>query len=113
MAIERTFEARWALRCWVIAVLIFVASFVAGIVTANAGPGGDTTAAWGPIIFPLYASLLYTPLLLVALMFSVRSIRAEGAQPRTVATLVLCILSLLPSAAILSVVILLLVQSVG
>ena len=113
MAVERTFEARWSLRLWVIAVLVFVAAFTAGIVVANASPGGDTTAAWGPVIFPLYASLIDTPLLLVALMFSVRSVRAEGARPRTVTTLVLCILSLLPSAAILSVVILLLVQSAG
>ena len=104
MAAERSFQSRWSLRFWAIAIVLFFGSFVVGIIAANASPGGDTVAAWGPIIFPLYSSLICTPLLVIALVLSVRTLRAEGAGARSIITLILCILSLIPAAALLSVV---------
>jgi len=95
-------ESRWALRCWLIAIAVFVGAILVGTVIAANGPGGDTVQSWAGVVLPVYASVIYTPVLVVGILLAVRSIRAEGRTARAVLALILCAISVIPAAWLLS-----------
>lgn len=87
---------RLALRCWLLAIGLFVAAFLVGIVAAAVGPGDDSVQTWAWLIFPAVISLVSTPLLVAAVVLAIRSLAVEGANPRAIIALVLAVLALLP-----------------
>ena len=91
---------RLALRCWLIATGLFVLSFVIGVIASVIGPGDDSVQTWAPIIFPAVISLVSAPLLVAALLLTIRSFITEGATLKTVVVHVLTLLSLLPAGFI-------------
>ena len=92
---------RLALRCWFIAVGLFVLAFVVGIIASITGPGDDSVRTYAPLFFPGAVGLVTTPLLIVAVVLSIRSFVSEGANARAVFAHVLSLLALLPAALIL------------
>lgn len=92
---------RLALRCWSIAVGLFVLAFFAGIVASITGPGDDSVRTYAPLFFPGAVGLVTTPLLIAAVVLSIRSFVTEGANVRAVFAHVLSLLALLPAAFIL------------
>jgi hypothetical protein len=92
---------RLALRCWLIAVGLFVLAFVAGIIASATGPGDDSVRTYAPIFFPGAIGLVTTPLLITALVLSIRSFVREGPNARAVFAHVLSLLALVPAALVL------------
>ena len=92
---------RLALRCWLIAVVLFVLAFVVGIIASIAGPQDDSVQTYAPLFFPAAIGLVTTPLLVVAVVLSIRSFVAEGANLRAVFAHVLSLLALVPAAFII------------
>lgn len=91
---------RLALRCWLISTGLFVLAFVVGIIASVVGSGDDSVQTWAPLIFPAVISLVSTPLLIAALVLSIRSFVSEGANVRAVTAHVLSLLALLPAGFI-------------
>jgi len=91
---------RLALRCWAISVGLFVLAFLAGIVASITGPGDDSVRTYAPLFFPGAIGLVTTPLLIAAVVLSIRSFVAEGANVRAVFAHVLSLLALVPAAFI-------------
>ena len=87
---------RLALRCWLIAIALFVGAFLVGIVAAAVGPGDDSVQTWAWLIFPAVVSLVSTPLLVASVVLAIRSLVIEKANPRAIFALVLSGLALLP-----------------
>ena len=89
---------RLALRCWLIAVGLFVLAFVVGIIASITGPGDDSVRTYAPLFFPGAIGLVTTPLLIAAVVLSIRSFVTEGANVRAVFAHVLSLLALVPAA---------------
>src|SRR5947207_15020799 len=87
---------RLALRCLLIAVVLFVGAFLIGIVVAAVGPGDDSVQTWAWLIFPAVTSLVSTPLLVAAIVLAIRSLVVEKANPRAIVALALAAVALLP-----------------
>ena len=92
---------RLALRCWVIALVLFVLSFVVGIIASIVGSQDDSVQTFAPIFFPLAVGLVTVPLLIAAVVLSIRSFVREGANVNAVLAHVLSLLGLLPLAFII------------
>ena len=92
---------RLALRCWFIAVGLFVLAFVAGLIASVTGPSDDSVRTYAPLFFPGAVGLVTTPLLVVAVALSIRSFVSEGANARAVFAHVLSLLALVPAALLL------------
>lgn len=97
MSIAAPRFGRLALRCWSLAVGLFVLSIIVGIIASAVGPGDDSVQTWAPLIFPVVVSLVSVPLLVAAVVLSIRSFVVEGANVRAVIAHVLSLLSLLPA----------------
>ena len=91
---------RLALRLWLISVGLFVLAFFAGIIASITGPGDDSVRTYAPLFFPGAVGLVTTPLLVAAVVFSIRSFVTEGANLRAVFAHVLSLLALVPAAFI-------------
>src|SRR4051794_5542250 len=87
---------RLALRCWLIAIVLFVGAFLVGIIASAIGPGDDSTQTWAWLIFPAGVSLASAPLLVAAIVLAIRSLIVEKANPRAIVALILSVLALLP-----------------
>jgi hypothetical protein len=87
---------RLALRCWLIAIVLFVGAFLVGIVASAVGPGDDSVQTWGWLIFPALVSLVSAPLLIAAVVLAIRSLLVEKANPRAIFALILSALGLFP-----------------
>jgi hypothetical protein len=92
---------RLALRCWLISVGLFVLAFFVGIIASITGPGDDSVRTYAPIFYPGAVGLVTTPLLIVAVVLSIRSFVTEGANVRAVFAHVLSLLALIPAVLIL------------
>ena len=92
---------RLALRCWAIAVGLFVVAFVVGIVASITGPNDDSVRTYAPLFVPGAVGLVTTPLLVAAVVLSLRSFVKEGANLRAVLAHVLSLLALVPAALVL------------
>ena len=92
---------RLALRCWLIAIGLFVIAFFVGIVASITGPGDDSVRTYAPLFFPGAIGFVTTPLLVAAVVLSIRSFVKEGANVRAVFAHVLSLLALVPAGFIL------------
>jgi hypothetical protein len=87
---------RLALRCFLIAIALFVGAFLVGIVAAAVGPGDDSVQTWAWLIFPAVVSLVSTPLLIASVVLAIRSLIVEKANARAIFALILSVIALLP-----------------
>lgn len=87
---------RLALRCWLIAVGLFVAAIVVGVIASAVGPGDDSVQTWGWAIFPAVTSLVSVPLLIAAVVLAIRSLVVEKANWRAIVALILAVPALIP-----------------
>jgi MFS family permease len=93
-------RGRRALILSLIAIGLFVLSFIVGIVVAALGPNTESVWAWAPLIFPALVSLVSTVMLIVSVAIAIRSLMVEGRGGQAIAAIVSAVLALVPIGAI-------------
>jgi MFS family permease len=93
-------RGRRALILSLIAIGLFVLSFIVGIVVAALGPNTESVWAWAPLIFPALVSVVSTVMLIVSVAIAIRSLMFEGRGGQAIAAIVIAVLALVPIGAI-------------